>query len=422
MQRVGVLSGFRRRGERGGAAAIVAVLLGGGVVMGFAAISMDVGTIMLERRQLQNGADAAAYAMARHCAIDPTTCVDNPAVNNENLAALNDANAGDDAQNGFDTSVYPNGICGRANLLPPCNAGSTPDLKECPALPAAIAANANIPYVEVHTITRHNGTSVLPTWLVKTLAGGAQGTTTKACARAAYGQPGTTVASAPITFSMCEWRANTANGANYVSSDPLGTPGYGGPGQPAWPSAATTPPTPGGEIIITLQGGPHMPTGCPNWQGHDTAGGFGYLTANGCNATVGQDNWVQVDTGNSSPCDLAPYLGRVIYLPVFDCVMRSLSQPTGAPPTSPADVCVYGTGSNTWYHISGWAKFYLSGYKTGGSQQAASLVSGAVPCNGGDRCISGWFLEGVLRDAPVASPPITPGNPNYGGYAVQPAG
>ncbi len=406
---------LHRQAERGAAATIVAVLLGGGVVMGFAALSMDVGNLMWERRQLQNGADASALAMARNCAIDPTKCVASSALNGANLATLNDANA-KDTQNGFDP-VYVNGLCGRANLLPACSAGNTADLKACPALPASMAANANIPYVEVHTQTRRAGASILPTWLFKTLTGGSTGTTVKACARAAYGQPGTTVASAPITFSMCEWRQNTASGLSYVTNDPAGVPGYGAAPLPPWPAAATTPATPGREIIITLQGGPHSPSPCYNWQGHDVPGGFGYLTANGCNATVQQDNWIKVDTGNSSPCDLAPFVGRVIYLPVFDCTINSGSTPSGPPPA----VCNAGNGANTWYHISGWAKFYLSGYKTGGSQQAASLVSGNVPCNGGDRCISGWFLEGVLRDAPVAGP-ATPGSPNYGGYAVQPAG
>ena len=229
--------------------------------------------------------------------------------------------------------------------------------------------------------------------------------------------------SAPITFSMCEWRLNTASGNSYYPFDPAGVPGYGAAPLPAWPSAATTPPTPGQEIIITLQGGPHSPLPCPNWNGHDVAGGFGYLEASGCNTTIGADSWIQIDTGNSTSCDLwRSTSGKVIYLPVFDCVMRSLSQPSGPPPNSPADVCNYGTGNNTYYHIAGWAKFYLSGYKTGGSQEMASLVSGNVPCTGGDRCISGWFLEGVLRDAPVAGPPPPPGSPGFGTYAIQPAG
>lgn len=426
MPRLNARRWFPRRTERGGAAMLVAVLLGGGVVMGFAAVSIDVGSLMWERRQVQNGADAAALALAKTCAIDPTQCVSSGPTQ-PMLNALNDANnrkTATDATGGFDTSLYPAGTCGRANLLVPCaSGGNTADLKQCPALNGTLASNANIPYVEVHTRTRQpDNTSILPTWLIRTLTGGSQGTTVLACARASYGSPGATAASAPITFSMCEWRANTASGLNYVAAEPRGVPGYGGAGQPAWPAAATSPASPGGEIIITLQGGPQMPPGCPNFNGHDVAGGFGYLSSTGCDTSVGVDSWVQIGTGSSSPCDLAQYLGRVIYLPVFDCVMRSLTAPTGPPPSSPADVCNYGTGANTYYHVAGWAKFYLSGYRTGGSQQAASLVSGAVPCTGGDRCIAGWFLEGVLQGAPVAGPPPPPGLPGFGTYAISAAG
>lgn len=433
MQRMNVmirLSTLSRSSERGAVATIVAMLLGFGVVLGFAAISIDVGSLMWERRQVQNGADATALALAKTCAIEPANCVaggaDQPLLNQ-----LNNTNNTMDNAGGFDNSAYALGLCGRANTLPGCGA-STGLLTDCPQLPASVAANPNIPYVEAHTQTRAtNNTSILPTWLVKTLAGGtgSTGETVRACARAAYGSPGPTAASAPITFSMCEWRANTGSGAAYYPYEPVASPGGyftrpgNPPSQPPWPLGATTPATPGQEIIITLQGGPHMSAACPNWQGHDVAGGFGYLSAAGCTTTVGTDSWVQVDTGSSLPgCDIAPFWKTVIYLPVFDCVMRSLSAPSGAPPTTPADVCNYGTGSNTWYHIAGWAKFYLSGYKIGGSVQKASPASGAVPCSGGDRCISGWFLEGVLRDAPVAGPPPPPGSPGFGTYAIQPAG
>ena len=420
MQRMNIMLRLSQRSERGAVATIVAMLLGFGVVLGFAAVSIDVGSLMWERRQVQNGADAAALAMAKTCAVDPAKCVAGGA-DQPQLDALNNNNAMDLA-GGFDSTSYPSGLCGRANSLPGC-AGSTGALTDCPQLPASVAANPNVPYVEAHTQTKAaNGTSILPTWLIKTLAGGSTGETVRACARAAYGAPGPTALSAPITFSMCEWRLNTSSGNSYYPFDPAGVPGYGPSPLPAWPSAATTPPTPGQEIIITLQGGPHSPLPCPNWNGHDVAGGFGYLEASGCNATIGADSWIQIDTGNSTSCDLAQFVGKVIYLPVFDCVMRSLSQPSGPPPNSPADVCNYGTGNNTYYHIAGWAKFYLSGYKTGGSQEMASLVSGNVPCTGGDRCISGWFLEGVLRDAPVTGPPPPPGSPGFGTYAIQPAG
>jgi Flp pilus assembly protein TadG len=52
--------------ERGGIAVIVAVLMV--VLLGFAAISIDVAKLYSERAQLQNGADAAALMVAQKCA------------------------------------------------------------------------------------------------------------------------------------------------------------------------------------------------------------------------------------------------------------------------------------------------------------------------------------------------------------------
>lgn len=64
----------RRRRERGGVAVIVAVLLAGGVLIGMLALSVDVGQIMYERRQLQNGADATSLALAQRCAANEADC------------------------------------------------------------------------------------------------------------------------------------------------------------------------------------------------------------------------------------------------------------------------------------------------------------------------------------------------------------
>lgn len=54
--------------ERGGTAVIVAILMV--VLLGFAAISIDVAKLYSERAQLQNGADAAALMVAQKCAKD----------------------------------------------------------------------------------------------------------------------------------------------------------------------------------------------------------------------------------------------------------------------------------------------------------------------------------------------------------------
>jgi Flp pilus assembly protein TadG len=53
-------------GERGGIAVIVAILMV--VMLGFAALSIDVAKLYAERAQLQNGSDAAALMMAQKCA------------------------------------------------------------------------------------------------------------------------------------------------------------------------------------------------------------------------------------------------------------------------------------------------------------------------------------------------------------------
>jgi Flp pilus assembly protein TadG len=52
--------------ERGGIAVIVAILMV--VLLGFAAISIDVAKLYSERAQLQNGSDAAALMVAQKCA------------------------------------------------------------------------------------------------------------------------------------------------------------------------------------------------------------------------------------------------------------------------------------------------------------------------------------------------------------------
>lgn len=54
--------------ERGGIAVILAILMV--VLLGFAAISIDVAKLYSERAQIQNGADAAALMVAQKCAKD----------------------------------------------------------------------------------------------------------------------------------------------------------------------------------------------------------------------------------------------------------------------------------------------------------------------------------------------------------------
>ncbi len=71
-------------------ARLVGVLLAMGVVFGFLAISVDVGGLLWERRQLQNAADAAALSLATECT-KPGSCTTTAG----NLEAYANANSND---------------------------------------------------------------------------------------------------------------------------------------------------------------------------------------------------------------------------------------------------------------------------------------------------------------------------------------
>ena len=412
--------------ESGAVATLVAIMLGTGVILGCAALTIDTGSLLWERRQLQNGADAASLAAAQACATQ-TPC--NPSIA-AGLLLSNLANA-----NASDNATGIESICGSATTvasnpaLALCPAPGGPgELVKCPAVPSSLAAGN---YVEIRTRTlTSGGSTILPPYLAQTLAGGGySGETVRACARAAWGPPGSVGVSLPITLSSCEW-ANATLGTppaatpTYAAAPVGAWPGYGGGGQPAWPAAAQTPPVPGHEVIIMLQD-PQNPQTCQNWNGHDVAGGFGYLQAANCQAVMNTGDWVKVDTGNSLGCDISTFFNKIVYLPVFDCVAHQNSLPAPPPPTGASwPVSCYDTqgGGNHWYHVEGFAKFYLSGYKVGGgpADTRARTATGTEPCTGSQRCLSGWFLEGLVPASSISQNPI-PG-PVLGSYAVQVAG
>ena len=61
-----------RREDRGAYSVMTAMLLV--VMLGAVALAVDVGAMYAERTELQNGADAAALAVAQKCAVSETHC------------------------------------------------------------------------------------------------------------------------------------------------------------------------------------------------------------------------------------------------------------------------------------------------------------------------------------------------------------
>ena len=464
MDRIASVSRAAIRGERGAVSTIVAALLGGGVILGFTALSVDVGSLMFERRQLQAGADAAAMSLAKTCASASaatisTECSAGNAAAMNILQELNNLNNYRDDTGGFQSQPldgsgkgYPQGVCGSgaaAAGLPPCPSPGG-GLSECPPIPDYITANG-VPYVEAHTQSKEaNGTSLLPTSFIKTLVGGSTGNTVAACSRAAYGAPGTGIGALPITVSGCDWmhatNGNAGGGGGQYWASPKylaggNANGYGGVGQPTWPAAPATPPAqnPGGEVILLIQnppGGQTAPTPCPGpgpsstgWQGHALPGGFGILeTVSGdpCKIQEYPLHWMRTSPGNSTGCNLEAYVGKVVFLPVFNCTADGL--PSTEPPVGTApNVCSEGNGSHAHFHRQGYAAFYLSGYHvttTGSIDNSVKSVNpnfNQFPCNGGESCISGWFVTGELTQSTTISGPPT-GSNYFGSYTVLPAG
>jgi Flp pilus assembly protein TadG len=413
MLRLGSFARVRHTGERGAAAVLVAILFAGGAVMGMLALSADIGSIMNERRQLQNGSDASSMALAQLCAKNDPVCTDANAP--AGIKPWANANAKD--QLSTISNVCASGVAGITN---PCEAGSASELAKCAPAPSWLTGG--IPFVEVKTRTESTSGNTVLTPFARVLTG-SSGTSVASCARAAWGQPGAYSGTIPMTLSACEWKEQTNNGTDWVQDKPAGAfPGYGGAGQPSWPAVTK-------EVTILVHD-PGDESGDCDWNGKDTSGGFGWVSNSNCAATVTTDGWAQIDTGNNTPqtCkDIIPTLvGKVLSLPVFDCLVASNGAPVGPPPTTPG-ACdptqQQSSGNNSWYHIGGWAQFYLSGYSLTSDTRPSVMPGGATDCSAGNgngsRCIFGWFLKGQLDATSI----IPPGGPNnFGTYTVLPAG
>jgi Flp pilus assembly protein TadG len=341
-----------RRSDEGAIAIIAAVLFGLGVVLAMAALTVDVGTIYGERRQLQNGADAAALAVAQDAA---TLCSTGPCVPSSRAQTYANANSGDG------TSAVLE-ICGAGwAAIPGCTAQSTPAITKCPAVPGGVTS-----WVRVRTATlTTGGSTLLPPWFAQTLAGngGYAGERVFACAQAGLGAPSSLTATLPLTLSLCEWNAYTSTGSNFAPPPPY----------PPYPLSY--------EHAIYF----HDTTGAAHCNagpsGADLPGGFGWLaTGSGtCSAAIDDQSWVNDNTGNSIPMNcrsiLPTLVGTTVFLPVFD-------NANGL------------TGANGSYHVSGFAAFYLTGYSFP-SDRVTSVASGIRFCNSSQSCLYGWFTQAL---------------------------
>jgi Flp pilus assembly protein TadG len=119
-----VASGSARGNDRGAVALLVALLLGAGALTGLLGLVVDGGRLYAERRVVQNGADAAALAVAQNCALERPECA-SQASGQAVAGTFANLNASDDGR----TSVTE--LCGSAPLVPCPSIGSTPKWSDC---------------------------------------------------------------------------------------------------------------------------------------------------------------------------------------------------------------------------------------------------------------------------------------------------
>jgi len=283
-----------RRDERGAAAVVLSLLMV--PLLGFTALAVDVGAVYAEKARLQTAADAAALAVAQDCA---------------------------------------RGACGdmlatATALVAANNGGAT-------SRPPVLATNP--------TRVTVTGDKPVQHWFAPVI--GIDSTAVSATATVAWGNPGAGTAELPLTFSWCDFSAQTGGGL------------------------------PSGTAVRTIKFTKTSGTGCTGPSHNVVPGGFAYLDTNPgrCQASSARGGKSYSSTGNSvpSPCsaaDFAALVGHTVLLPLFDDSGLS--------------------GSNAWYHVYGYAAFKITGFFLGGQFRTSPQ-----PCSGNERCVAGYFTRFV---------------------------
>lgn len=368
------------RDDSGAIGMLVGVLIASGVLFGMTAVVVDVGGIYAERSQLQNGADAGALAMAKACAKGTEDCTDSTEADGTAGRYAN-RNSRDDVSN-VDL------VCGFDNdsLLLPCP----------PSTGAKTACPVETPdgeYVDVYTstLTDENST-LLPPSFAHTLTGTeySDGVTVGACARAAWGPPGSGGETIPLTISTCEWQEATADGTDYAPSPPY-----------------PPDPDPSYSKILRL----HDPQqdsstsgndgdNCTDDKAVDGPGMFGWIDDpdKDCSAEFEGDTYGSDPGANiSNECKTALKDARDNHTPIFIPVYSDVN----------------GTGNNGEYTWDGWAAFIITGYHLPGFK-APDWLNNTNKCKGEEKCIFGFFIDEELMPGGGSI-----GGPDRGVYVIK---
>ena len=353
-----VLSRFRRRDDEGVVAVLVAVFTVP-VLFGLGALVIDVGSLYAEKRQLQNGADAAAYAVASGCVRSLAGCLS--ATSTAQGRANNNA---DDATSTVDE------VCG--SVGPGSTVLNTCGATRCPQTPAATLPPNGTTFVRVTTSTRTaSGATVMPP-----LLSGALGFTgSRVCAEAtvSWGAPAG-VTTVPLTFSQCEFSRLVPTGI------------------PADPGNGTT--------QVLFHDGNSSDACSASRSNADAPGAFGFLSPDGsasCLVTV-VNGKVPTSTGNAVPNPCTDTFNNAKQTDAFPNRLANTTV------LIPIFTSATGTGSNVEYTISGYAAFFITAWNFNG-QNYYPQKPATPPCKGSQTCIAGYFQRYVSLDAVLGTGP-----------------
>lgn len=220
------------RREHGASAVLVAILMV--PLLGFAAISLDVGSLYVERGQLQNGADAAALGIAQACSRGTAAC----AAYNSGSRVTKVANTNDsrDSLENIASVTFPNG----ANTSP----------------------------VTVQTSTRTTSGGTLHHPFASII--GISSSTVRATATAAWYSANNGTVTLPLAFSLCGLQAGLAAGSKQLlrsDQNNSGTGCTGADGHPiaggfGWLAGSTCSTYVSADSLVSSDQGNDLPSRC----------------------------------------------------------------------------------------------------------------------------------------------------------------
>lgn len=366
---------LRRSGrDEGAIAMIIALFAGSAVFVAIAALVIDVGSMQLERRQLQNGAEAGAVSAAYDCSFPGNATF--ACGNTSSASVIASRNARDGA-----AAVLAGDLCGSGNAsLVGCTNPRT--VRNCPNSPTAAK------WVQVTTTTlTAGGSPYLPRFFAQAVPGFGP-KTVSACAQASWGPPASSLSSIfPMALQWSCWQAQVG-GANAY-------------GPSTYSYAAST----AFERFFKMSNGNNA--GCLG--SSDVSAGFGWLSIGGgvaCSNIAGSgytyNAWVPIDSGNdmTNECKAAllTLLQKPLALPIYDCTWQNGVWYGSRYPDGSAcnTLTAPTTGTGRYFHLAGFGSFLMSGYFYGSGNQNYDGAMGAAPCVSNDRCFYGWFTQQTL--------------------------